>query len=365
MRIEPIGEGGWIAFVDMLHPKGFEYDVTEAIHRAKRWGLGWLAFESNVGRSRVAGWSREKARLAVKMCHDEGLQCATWPFSFPRTWREEIQIMVENAEDGVDFQIIDAEAPWGGIDEKTGKIDLTRESRNKREATDFLFELRKKLPREQMFIAHAPFPYIDWHKDFPYVEFGYYLDAVMDQLYWTEINNAGVMSHIQRTAPMWKRFGEQFPTSDLPRYPIGITYGHEWKSNPPPPGVLRAGEIASFRAAFPNLPISWYSVEAANELADRELEGSRITLPAILEPSSDSAVTVPDTPTAIGSSPPPNPAIDPHLVGEWQPRVTAAEFVDQLAPDTAVVEACVGRSLARAAARLATLGASDRSMSGG
>jgi hypothetical protein len=73
---------------------------------------------------------------------------------------------------GIDGFIIDAEAEYEGTDK--GPI-----------AESYMLAIRSQHPSS--FIAYAPFPIIDYHTWFPYLEFGKYCDAVMPQAYWQDI----------------------------------------------------------------------------------------------------------------------------------------------------------------------------------
>jgi len=73
---------------------------------------------------------------------------------------------------GIDGLIIDAEAEYEG--EGKGPI-----------AEAYMIAIRSQHPSS--FIAYAPFPIIDYHTWFPYLEFGKYCDVVMPQAYWQDI----------------------------------------------------------------------------------------------------------------------------------------------------------------------------------
>lgn len=245
----PSGFGIWVAFQSMIG------SVDETIRRMKLIGAKWIAPRAGDGVRRDGKWSSTQAREAIQKYHAAGIKVFPWLYSYPTSYLAEVPILKSLIDEGADGIFLDCEIEWqlgNGI--------------YKPAAEHYMQLLRKELG-EDCFIGHAPFPYILWHLDFPYVEFGKYCDAVADQLYWSEINNDSAQKHIDRTQAQWDTYLKMHPEAAKVRCPIGVTYGHELKFvKNPPPGTFRPDDLTTFIewCKAKDLPFySVYSLDAA------------------------------------------------------------------------------------------------------
>ncbi|GAI59161.1 unnamed protein product, partial [marine sediment metagenome] len=120
----------------------------------------------------------------------------------------EANVSVQILDTNVDGLIIDAESEY------EGKPD---------NATIYMEQIRTNHPNS--FIAYTTFPIIDYHLNFPYLEFGKYCDAVMPQVYWKEIGVSpeGMINWMEtqwnKWHNTWKESGNSL--SVKPIVPIG------------------------------------------------------------------------------------------------------------------------------------------------
>ena len=240
MKIFPQGLGVWIWQI----PQCDGGDWNKIIARCQNAGIRWVAIKSGDA-YRNKQFNSANAKNIIEKCHKHDILVYSWNYSKPVSWREEIVQIKSLFDDGVDGHIIDAEAEW------------QMDSNSKSLAIQFLTELRKLVPNG--FIAHAPFPIVEFHLPFPYIEFGTYCDAIMPQSYWTEIDWT-YKKTMDKTDLSWKTFNEKHASAAKPVYPVGVTYG---KGYPKVPGELKAEDISDFINRYSNIPISLYSYDAA------------------------------------------------------------------------------------------------------
>jgi hypothetical protein len=245
----PTGFGLWIAYPDSLGAGG-----------PSRWcdallevGADWVALRAGDGG--VIGTYRDGHRHrpvvsaeTIRALQNGGIKVYPWFYSRQTTWAAEVAQYRAFMDDGADGVIIDAEGHW------SASVLGMKMSVLRAEATRFLDSMRTTLPAGT-YMAHAPFPYRNLHGDFPYAEFDTACDGIMDQLYWTEINNRGAQAHIDAVDPQWTALADK-------RRPIGVTYGSERGG---PPGDFRVADLDVFLDHYAGLDcISLYSLDAAN-----------------------------------------------------------------------------------------------------
>jgi len=306
----PSGFGVWIAFQGMIG------SIDESIRRMKAIGATWVAPRAGVGSKRDGNWTPEKARAAIAKYHAAGIKVFPWVYSRPDSYLEEIPVFKALMDEGADGVFIDAEIEWEG----PGGV-------HRAAAADFMERLRVELG-EGCFIAHAPFPYVLWHQDFPYVEFGSRCDAVCDQLYWTEINGASAASHVENTGKQWAEYLKKNPTACKLRSPIGITYGSELKGvAKPPPGKMRPEDLRFF--------IEWCKKQCLPFYSIYSLEASTPESIAVLQElaGTDTSVCF-DAPPEGSTFPQSNWSTYRNIFNAWQTRDDAHDLIGSLAgPD--------------------------------
>ena len=132
----------------------------------KNKGMKWIVVKC----AQTGTWMTQFNSDLVTRAHNAGLQIFGYERCFGDSVTAESNAGKQCLALGADGFIIDAEIEYEG---------------KNTQATTMMNNLRASYPNA--FIAHAPFPYIDYHTAFPYVEFGKKCNAVMPQCYWKAI----------------------------------------------------------------------------------------------------------------------------------------------------------------------------------
>ncbi len=247
----PTGPGAFIAYPSMVGG----YDV--AIDRAVDLGLKWIAPRGG-DRGRDGNWTTAKAVRAIAKAKSLGIAIYPWVYSRPDAVNAEIEMYRQFLLEGASGIIIDAEDAW-----KSG-TNTELMAQKKALAARFMSDLRRVLPNA--FIAHCPYAYPGYHYDFPYVEFGEGCDMVMPQLYWSEFNDAGFLTHFIAATAQWVSFDQNNVSAAKPICFVGNTYGNELKGVlSPPPGEMTLEDFASFAQTCGSRQrcLPFYTLEAA------------------------------------------------------------------------------------------------------
>lgn len=291
MKIFPSGLGIWIWKINQCDGGNWDKIIT----RCKNAGIRWVAIKSGDAVRNIQ-FSTANAKKIIDICHKNDILVYTWNYSKPSTYEEEITHIKSLFDDGIDGHIIDAEAEWQMYKD------------NKAIAVKFLTKLRELIG--DGFIAHSPFPIIEYHAIFPYIEFGKYCDAVMPQSYWTEINWTCEKT-LNKTDKSWNDFNSSHPDVSKPVYPIGVTYGQGY---PKVPGELKKEDIKMFLHRYPNLPISLYSYDASMKfswiwdvLAEEDSINKKLPLPPLIPIIIDIPGPAPVIDTSVTDAPLPIP----------------------------------------------------------
>jgi parallel beta-helix repeat protein len=142
-------------------------NVSAIIEKCKKAGIKWVAIKCGDG---TDFWSEQCTPSLITRFHNAGIKFLGWQYVYGDDPIGEAGVADEILGTAVDGFIVDAESEY------EGKPDS---------AVVYLEEIRGAHP--DSFVAYTTFPIIDYHKDFPYIEFGRYSDAVMLQAYWKEI----------------------------------------------------------------------------------------------------------------------------------------------------------------------------------
>lgn len=231
-KIQPVGLGVWVAFPGMIKG-GYEALIEEAADL----GIQWIAPRG--GQRGRGDLPRAKHEKLAKLASDHNVGWFPWLYNCPDAISKEVEVYGQFMEEGASGIILDAEDPY----------KVARWPDNRGAARQLGKQLREKLP--EAFIAHAPYSYVYYHQDFPYVELGEFCDAVMDQLYWTEFNRSGPGPHMAATDAQWARFRGEHPNSAKLRCPIGVTYGNGLPGvAQQPPGEFKVEDMLAFLARY-------------------------------------------------------------------------------------------------------------------
>jgi len=142
-------------------------NVSAIIEKCKKVGIKWIAIKCGDG---TQFWDWQCAPPLITEFHNAGIKFLGWQYVYGDDPVSEADVANQILDAGTDGLIIDAETEY------EGKPD---------NATLYLEKIRKEHP--ESFLAYTTFPIIDYHLNFPYLEFGKYCDVVMPQDYWKEI----------------------------------------------------------------------------------------------------------------------------------------------------------------------------------
>lgn len=237
--IEPHGLGIWIAFPKMIG------DPYETVARLCEIGAHWVAPRGADGSREIHDWTPEHTAV----CREYDIDVYRWTFSRPEQIDGEVQLAMKWRGEGDAGYIIDAEMPW---------------AHKKALASIYGRKLREAVGTDY-FVADAPWAYVHYHPEYPWMEFDAFVDAHMPQYYWTEIGVS--MTRCCDTADMsWDRKGHQ--AFARPIYPIGVTYGKEELvalGAAPCPSSIKTSDVGAFIDRYSDRQAySLYSLEASN-----------------------------------------------------------------------------------------------------
>jgi len=192
------GKGIWIVSIWELGES-----INQIVNRLRAAGVKWVAIKCGDSDSfwlrpdgAMTNWLTQSGYggfgEVVSEFHDAGINVYGWQYvysydrwAFPELNEADVANMILDIP-GIDGLIIDAECEYEEVNpgpscplwQPTGesKADI---------AISYMEAIRARHPNK--FIAYTPFPIIDLHTSFPYLEFARYCDAVMPQGYWKAI----------------------------------------------------------------------------------------------------------------------------------------------------------------------------------
>jgi hypothetical protein len=179
-----LGKGDWIWEMPatVSHLDLAAGDVQGVIDYEKNLGMQWITVKCGDGGNI---WSQFDSDLVAR-AHAAGLKIFGWAYAYGNNAGHygsgssqsaningEINVALNALALGADGFIIDAE------------IEYETNSTRAADATLYAGTIKSNYPAR--FLAHAPFPYINSHSGFPYIQFGIQCDAVMPQDYWGAI----------------------------------------------------------------------------------------------------------------------------------------------------------------------------------
>ena len=179
-----LGKGDWIWEMPQTetHLGLSSGDVQGVIDYEVSLGMKWITVKCGDGGSI---WTQFSSDLVTR-AHNAGLKIFGWAYAYGNNVAHygsgssqsaningEINVALNALNLGADGFIIDAE-----IEYETNTTRLA-------DAVTYASTIKSNYPNR--FMAHAPFPYLNVHSGFPYVQFGVYCDAIMPQDYWGAI----------------------------------------------------------------------------------------------------------------------------------------------------------------------------------
>ena len=186
-----LGKGVWIwRMTECALSLGLpSNDVQGVIDQAKAAGMQWITVKCGDNDNI---WTQFNADL-IQRTHAAGMKIFGWAYVYGGADTEaEINVALHALNLGADGFIIDAETEYEAAGQRTN-------------ATRYASAIKAAFPNR--FLAHAPFPIISSHPNFPYVEFGIHCDAVMPQAYWADIGGTGyAATMVTRMTTEWRNW---------------------------------------------------------------------------------------------------------------------------------------------------------------
>jgi Putative peptidoglycan binding domain len=204
-------------------------NLGSIVAQARRYGVATLIIKSGDGSS---GWSQFNAPL-VSALHASGLHVCAWQYVYGTHPITEAYVGAAAVHDGADCLLIDAESQYEG---------------KYVQAQAYMQRLRS-LIGANFPLALAGFPYVDYHRAFPYSVFlgpgGAQYNA--PQMYWRDIGTTvdGVFAHTFVFNRPYQR----------PIFPLGQVY-----NNPPARQIRRFRQLSR---AYGSPGVSWWDWQEA------------------------------------------------------------------------------------------------------
>jgi hypothetical protein len=173
-----LGKGDWIYVLSQAEAKlggnvQSVHDLASLLAFEKSQGMNFLVVKAGEGAKIFPAANAPQFTLRlVDNVHAAGMYIFGYTRSYGKNIPGELSIITNALRMGADGYVIDAEEEW----------ESKSLPNNRAAAVRLLAPIKAAYPNK--FLAHSPFPYIHYHKTFPYLEFGLYCDAVMPQAYW-------------------------------------------------------------------------------------------------------------------------------------------------------------------------------------
>lgn len=202
----PFGKGMWIWYLSAC----MGGDIQRIIQQCKDFNISYVIVKCGDGENT---WDQFTSEL-VNAFHTAGIKIYSWSYVYGNNPLREAAIAMWALDMNVDGHVFDAESEYEG---KNPQAEIMLQAvRNHSESA---------------FLAYAPFPIIDSHPTYPYVEFGKYCDAVMPQIYWGDFQKTP-LDAVNWMYDNFSRWQEVHPGSTKPIIPLGQAYDNP-DINPP------------------------------------------------------------------------------------------------------------------------------------
>lgn len=249
---QPTGLGAWIAFGSVAERRFG--NPSEMAKLFTDYGISWVAPRIGDSAWNDVYFTRQRAQLFRAAMSDAGIAVYPWAYVRPTSGFETYKYVAAACKaDGYDGFIVNAEVEWKGHHDAAGQ--LSRLVKNA--VGDF-------------YVGHAPLAWMDYHGDFPYLEFGQHLDGVMPQTYWTELVRGSYEEMAKKCLPKWEDLAKSGSHLAKGYAPIGVTYGSDEVKGVkvPPPGKFKPEDLAAFLDRYKSLHcVSLYGFEFSADSA--------------------------------------------------------------------------------------------------
>lgn len=275
----PFGKGIWIW--ELKNCLGG--DINAIVAKMKQYDLQYAIVKSGDGPNT---WEFQWTKELIDAFHNAGLKIYSWSYIYGLDPAREAAIASWSLNLGGDGHVFDAESEYEHLTNPT------------QAAETMLQALRAENP--DSFLAHAPFPIIDFHQKFPYATFGKYCDAVMPQVYQGDFKMSS-QDAVNWMYAQWSKWEASAPKESIkPIIPIAQTYDN-YQLNPP--YILKPQDVTDFINAVAGYKsVNFY--EFAHVLRDEcwaAMRDSKVTAPT----NADLGIADNPTPAQAPSSTPP------------------------------------------------------------
>ncbi|MEA2734645.1 MAG: hypothetical protein QOE14_1096 [Humisphaera sp.] len=254
-----MGKGDWIWQISSAMTGTGTSTVAGLATFLKDKGMKWIIVKggdgnNGPGEGLYAQWNKS----LIDTFHAAGIKIFGYHFTYggvtpngknaPTTLAGEKAVRDKIMSFNPDGLIIDAEGEW----EKNPNAN--------RDAEDYAKTFKQKFPDK--LLGHAPFPYVRFHKAFPYLGFGKWVDVVMPQLYWETISIAQTPEKIMADVNAdWKALYAEFKAGGneeaiKPIVPIGQGYNPSATKATPPEEITRFFDLMR-NDRDPASPFGW------------------------------------------------------------------------------------------------------------
>ncbi len=239
-----LGQGDWIWEVPSCETALGVSTPQQVIDYEASNGMQWVCVKAGDGESVWSQWNT----AIINEAHAKGMKIFAWVYAYGNNSGQygsgastavasEIYIATNALSIGGDGLIIDAEIEY--------ETNATRVA----DASLYAHTIKSAYPN--LFLAHAPFPYISDHSGFPYIQFGTNCDAVMPQVYWGDfaISLTNMVNDMDGEWSAWQRSLTGANTNAIK--PI-IPIGQGWNVGS---YVQTAADITNFAWLLKNDPV--------------------------------------------------------------------------------------------------------------
>ncbi|MEO6437255.1 MAG: SdrD B-like domain-containing protein [Tepidisphaeraceae bacterium] len=237
-----MGKGDWIWQIASAQTSTGTSSVSELATYLKNRGMKWIIVKAGDGNNGPGtGLYAQWNKSLIDTFHAAGLKVFGYHFTYggvtpngknaPTTLAGEKTVRDKIMSFNPDGLIIDAEGEW------------ERNPNANRDAEDYAKTFKQKFPSK--LLGHAPFPYVRFHKSFPYLGFGKWVDVVMPQVYWQTISIAQTPEKIMSDLNVdWKNLYNEFAAGGnssaiKPIVPIGQGYNPSDTNRTPGASITR------------------------------------------------------------------------------------------------------------------------------
>ncbi len=187
-----------------------EDDIKNIAQVCKDNNIAYVIIKSGDGIDTWLQWEKF-SQIILDSFHALGIKVYTWTYCYGDVPLREAAIAMWSLDKGSEGHVFDAESEYQGKPES---------------AKTMLQAVRGHAP--DAFLAYAPFPIIDYHTTFPYIEFGKYCNAVMPQIYFGDFGMTPLeaINWTIQQFDKWKKIWNDGGLADSiqPIIPLGQAY---------------------------------------------------------------------------------------------------------------------------------------------